>query len=147
MAHLVTPFFFTFYAVIQANSKSVKIAENTFLEAKRQQYTLGKVVHRLFNINLIHSWRYIACVHRLAIYCWYEFKANSFTKKQIVWVTCGMYNHEGMLFPGSKCPGQYGGVELLVWIFHRSQSQSLLQYKPNLSLIVPKKISRKDYAV
>ena len=52
MAHLVTPFFFTFYAVILANSKSVKIAENTFLEAKRQQYKLGKVVHCLFNINL-----------------------------------------------------------------------------------------------
>ena len=52
MAHLVTLFIFTFYAVIQANSKSVKIAENTFLKAKRQQYTLGKVVHCLFNINL-----------------------------------------------------------------------------------------------
>ena len=63
-------------------------------------------------------------------YCKDEFEANSFTNKQIVWVTCGMYNHEGILFPGSKCPGQYGGVELLVWIFHRSQGQSLLQYKP-----------------
>ncbi|CAH3025974.1 unnamed protein product [Porites evermanni] len=37
---LVTVFVFTFYAVIQANSKSVKIAENTFVKAKRQQYTL-----------------------------------------------------------------------------------------------------------
>ena len=54
MAHLVTVFVFTFYAVIQANTKSVKIAENTFLKAKRQQYTLGKVVHCLFNINLYH---------------------------------------------------------------------------------------------
>ena len=62
MAHLVTLFFFTFYAVIQANSKSVKIAENTSFEAiKRQQYTLGKVVHCLFNINLC-TW--------LAIYCY-----------------------------------------------------------------------------
>ena len=61
MAHLVTAFFFTFYAVIQANSKSVKIAENTSFEAKRQQYTLGKVVHCLFNINL-YTW--------LAKYCY-----------------------------------------------------------------------------
>ena len=52
MAHLVTAFFFTFYAVIQANSKSVNIVENTFFEAKRQQCTLGKVVHCLFNFNL-----------------------------------------------------------------------------------------------
>ena len=52
MAHLVILFVFTFYAVILANSKSVKIAENTFLKAKRQQFTLGKVVHCLFNINL-----------------------------------------------------------------------------------------------
>ncbi|CAH3176537.1 unnamed protein product [Porites lobata] len=37
---MVTLFVVTFYAVIQANSKSVKIAENTFLKAKRQQYTL-----------------------------------------------------------------------------------------------------------
>ena len=61
MAHLVTVFVFTFYAVLQANTKSVKIAENTFLKAKRQQYTLGKVVHCLFNINLYTY---------LAIYCY-----------------------------------------------------------------------------
>ena len=42
-----------------------------------------------------------------------EFKANSFTKKQIVWVACGI-NHGGILVPGSTGPGQYGAVELLV---------------------------------
>ena len=101
MAHLATLFFFTFYAVIQANSKSVKIAENTFLKAKRQQYTLGKVVHCLFNINL-YTW--------LAKYCYCKDKqANKLIYQQeIVWDPCGN--------PRARvhwCPGQYGGVGLV----------------------------------
>ena len=64
-----------------------------------------------------------------------------------MWVACGI-NHEGILVPGSTgFPGQYGGVELLVSIFHRSQSQSVSQCKPSLSLIVPKQNSRKDSAI
>ena len=54
-----------------------------------------------------------------------EEQANSFTNKQIVWVTCGI-NHERNPRPRVYwCPGQYGGMGLLVWIFPRSQSQSV----------------------
>ena len=34
------------------NSKSFKIAQKTTFEAKGRQYTIGKVIQRLFNINL-----------------------------------------------------------------------------------------------
>ena len=57
--------------------------------------------------------------------CKDEFEANSFTK-QIVWETCGI-NHEGILVPGSTgVPANMAaGVELLVWIVHRSQLVSV----------------------
>ena len=34
------------------NSESFKIAQKTAFEAKGQQFTAGKVIQRLFNINL-----------------------------------------------------------------------------------------------
>ena len=35
-----------------ANSKSFKIAKKTAFEAKGRQYTTGKVIQRLFNVDL-----------------------------------------------------------------------------------------------
>ena len=37
---------------IMVNSKSFKIGQKTTFEAKGRQYTTGKVIQHLFNINL-----------------------------------------------------------------------------------------------
>ena len=105
MAHLVTPFFFTFYAVIQANSKSVKIAENTFLEAKRQQYILVRQYTVYLTLIFIHI------VGDILL-----FEANSLIYKQADCVGSLWYKPRRNPRPRVYwCPGQYGGVGLLGW--------------------------------
>ena len=90
---------------------------NTTFEAKGQQYTVGNVIQRLFNTDLYIVSDILLQKDAVAV----NYESKSFTKKQIVWVPCGI-SYKGILVPGSTgVPANMaaqGG-----WIFHQSQSQ------------------------
>ena len=108
MAHLVTRSFVLFFlrSSIQANSKSFKNRWNTTFEAKGQQYTVGKVIQRLFNTDLYIVSDILLQKDAVAV----NYDSKSFTKKNRL---CGfpvVYLQRNPRPRVYWCPGQYGGA-------------------------------------